>query len=45
MNTNKPTVGRVSPQGVTRQLADEAENTNVELRDKTANPTYGANIK
>ncbi len=34
-------VGRVSPEGVTRQLADDAENTNVGLRDKAANPTYG----
>jgi type I restriction enzyme S subunit len=33
-------VGRVSPQGVTRQLTGEAENANVGLR--YANPTYGA---
>ena len=36
------TVGRVSPEGVTRQLACDAENTNVGLRDNAANPTYGA---
>jgi type I restriction enzyme S subunit len=41
INTSHP-VGRVSPQGVTRQLAGEAENANVGLRDKAANPTYGA---
>ncbi len=34
-------VGRVSA-SVTRQIADDAENANVGLRDKTANPTYGA---
>ena len=41
INTSHP-VGRVSPQGVTRQLAGDAENANVGLRDKAANPTYGA---
>ena len=39
INTSHP-VGRVSPQGVTRQLASDAENANVGLR--CANPTYGA---
>ena len=35
-------VGRVSPEGVTRQLAGDAEKTHVGLRDNAANPTYGA---
>ena len=34
-------VGRVSPEGVTRQLAGDAESAHVGLRDKAANPTYG----
>ncbi len=40
MNKNQLLVGRVSPQGVTRQVVDAV--TGVGLR--CANPTYGAGV-